>query len=137
MQANAPKLIQFQKIGKPTEGFLSICSETIHLPFDIKRSFWSYQTPVAVTRGRHAHHETEMVLVALKGEIEVRTVCCQGKEAAFHLDDQNTGVYLPKLCWHEMFYSEDAIQLVLCSTLYNEKDYIRDFDEFKRLIGLI
>ena len=130
-----PKLILFQKIGIPEQGFLSIASSNKQVKFEIQRCFWNYGTPEEIIRGRHAHYETEMILIALHGEIEIKTISKNNEHSNFILNDPNTGLYLPKLCWHEMKYSDNAIQLVLCSTFYQEEDYIRDFNQFLSVIN--
>ena len=71
-----------------------------NIPFDIKRVFWSYHTPDNVVRGRHAHHETEMVLIAALGRIVVNTEMPDGQLNVFSLESPNQGLYLPKYCWH-------------------------------------
>ena len=129
-----PKIIQLQRKGNDVEGYLSIASSKSNVPFEIKRSFWTYLTPESVIRGKHAHYDTEMILIALCGQIDVTTINFKGKKDSFLLDNPNQGLFLPKLCWHEMKYQENAIQLVLCSTLYQESDYIRSLDVFKELI---
>ena len=125
-----PYEIQFQKIGNPEIGFLSIASFQNEIPFEIKRVFVNYATPEDVMRGGHAHHATEMVLSALLGEIELNIIDQDLKEYSFQLNQPNQGVYIPRGCWHTMTYSKHAIQLVICSTLYDEGDYIRDYQEF-------
>lgn len=125
-------LISFPAKGNTTEGHLLIVPQEI-LPFEIMRVFYTMDTPMGVTRGRHAHHETEMVLIAIKGVIEVRTITIGGQDHTFMLTNATEGLYLPKLCWHEMKYSADAVQLVICNTLYNEADYIRDWHQFTSL----
>lgn len=129
----SPYIIEFQKIGKENIGYLSIASFEDELPFQIKRIFWTYGTPSNVSRGRHAHYETEMILIALNGEINVKSTDRNGLETEFLLRNPNQGLIIPKLCWHEMFYSIDAVQLVMSSTLYDEKDYIRSLDLFKEI----
>lgn len=131
---NKPGIITFQKKGLETEGFLSIATTQKEVPFPIKRVFWTYATPVNISRGRHAHYQAEMLLIAIHGHIKVKTICQKGTEAWFELTDPNEGLYIPKMCWHEMFYTEDAVQLVLVSTEYEEADYIRSFEKFKSLI---
>jgi hypothetical protein len=126
-----PYLIEFQKIGSSSLGYISIAENNKHVPFDVKRSFWSYFTPEEVVRGRHAHHKTEMVLIALAGSIMVNTEMLDGTISVFKLDRPHIGLYLPIYCWHTMQYSHNAVQLVLASSLYDESDYIRDYDTFK------
>ena len=65
--------------------------------------------------------------------IVVNTEMPNGDSAVFTLEKPGQGVYLPKHCWHTMQYSHNAIQLVLASTPYDESDYIRDYEEFKKL----
>jgi hypothetical protein len=75
-----------------------------------------------------------MVLIAITGEVKVSVITIEGEELKFVLSDANQGLYLPKLCWHEMNYSLNAVQLVLCSTNYDERDYIRSKDNFEKLV---
>ena len=130
---NNPHIIQFKRIGKTTEGYLSIGEANAHIPFEIKRNFWTYYTPEEVVRGRHAHYETEMVLIAMAGRIIVNTEMPDGSLNVFVLDKPDMGLYMPKLCWHTMQYSHNAVQLVVASSLYNEADYIRSYEDFKAL----
>jgi dTDP-4-dehydrorhamnose 3,5-epimerase-like enzyme len=127
------RLITFPSKGHRDEGYLHIIEQG-YLPFEMKRVFYTMDTPEEVTRGGHAHHETEMVLVAIKGTVIVKTITIDGMQESFILEHPAEGLYLPKLCWHEMSYSKDAVQLVICSTSYNEQDYIRDWQQFKSLL---
>lgn len=127
-----PYIIDFPSTGSLEVGYLSIAETYSAVPFEIKRIFWTYYTPDNVVRGRHAHHDTEMILVAVAGRIEVTTEMPGQTAEFFVLDKPSQGIYLPKLCWHAMQYSHNAVQLVLASTPYLEKDYIRDYDEFRR-----
>jgi hypothetical protein len=128
-----PQLINFKKIGTSTEGYISIFQNGSEMPFDVKRCFWTYYTPEEVVRGRHAHYETEMLLIASAGRIIVYTEMPNGDKETFILDKPEQGLFLPKLCWHTMQYSHNAVQLVLASTIYEEKDYIRNYDDFIKI----
>ena len=131
-EISSPFLIEFNKIGSLDLGFLSI-AEGEKIPFEIKRFFWTYQTPEEIVRGRHAHYNTEMILFAMSGRIIVNTEMPGGVKDSFILDRPNIGVYMPKLCWHTMLYQYNAVQLVVASTVYNESDYIRSYDEFLKM----
>lgn len=133
MKETKVKLIQFKKIGNPSEGYLSIGQSNQEVPFVIKRTFWTYFTPDGITRGRHAHHYTEMILIALSGIIEVTTEGLDGSKMQFTLKDPHEGLYLPALTWHEMSYSHTAVQLVLTNSDYDEKDYIRSYEDFQQM----
>ena len=63
----------------------------------------------------------------------VNTEMPDGSLNVFVLDKPDMGLYMPKLCWHTMQYSHNAVQLVVASSLYNEADYIRSYEDFKAL----
>jgi len=128
----APHLIEFSRIGKSDIGYISILELGKELPFSIKRVFWTYYTPNSVIRGNHAHIETEQVLIAVAGTIKV-SIEQNRKKFEFLLQTPNQGVYVPPDGWHTMEYSHDAVQVVFASTVYNEADYIRKYDEFKKI----
>ena len=126
-----PYLISLQQKGNPEEGYLSIATAHEEIPFSILRSFINYGTPSDITRGRHAHYQTEMVLLCLQGRITVQLEEKNGEKSEYILRNCQHGLYIPPLCWHVMHYQENSIQLVYCSTVYEEEDYIRDYDTFK------
>jgi len=128
-----PHLIQFPKLGAPEIGYISVTEQRALLPFEVQRVFWTYYTPESIVRGRHAHHATEQVLVAAAGRITVTTELADGTMQSFRLEDPNVGLYVPPHAWHTMQYSHSAVQLVLASAPFREEDYIRDYDEFRRI----
>lgn len=128
-----PYLIEFPKVGASDIGFISIAEHPQQIPFEIKRTFWTYYTPESVLRGRHAHHRTEQVLVAVAGRIIVTTELADGQVELFRLEDPHVGLYIPPYVWHTMQYSHSAVQLVMASLPYNADDYIRDHSEFQRI----
>ncbi len=126
-----PILIQFPKLGEPNTGYISVADELQpHVPFPVRRIFWTYYTPESIVRGRHAHYQTEQVLVAVAGRITVTTESADGLIQTFRLEDPHVGLYVPPHVWHTMQYSHSAVQLVLASQPYEESDYIRSYDKF-------
>ena len=52
------------------------------------------------------------------------------------LDSPNKGLLIETNLWREMHdFSEDCVLLVLASEHYNESDYIRSYDDFKRTVN--
>jgi hypothetical protein len=133
MDKTKPQLFTFPAIGDSVIGFISIAQAQKELPFELKRVFWTYYTPESVVRGRHAHLHTEMVLIALNGRIIVYTEMPNGDKETFVLERPTQGLYMPPLCWHTMQYTHTAVQLVLASSEYDEKDYIRKYEDFQKL----
>lgn len=134
MSYQPPHIIDFGKLGESNIGYLSI-AENDNLPFKIERVFWTYYTPESIVRGRHAHYETEQILVAVTGRIIVTTDDGKGKVETFLLDEPNKAVYIPPNVWHTMQYSHTAIQMVLASKPYLSSDYIRNYNEFLTFWG--
>ncbi|TGE07935.1 WxcM-like domain-containing protein [Hymenobacter fodinae] len=128
-----PYLLDFPKVGAPDIGYISVGEVAAAIPFEVKRVFWTYYTPESIVRGRHAHHQTAQVLVAVTGRIIVMTELRGGDMQTFVLERPDQGVYIPPYCWHTMQYSHTAVQLALASTSYDAADYIRDYAEFKLL----
>src|SRR5690349_21519685 len=124
----SPYLIELKSIGSPDIGYLSVAEQLKTIPFEIKRVFWSYYTPQMITRGRHAHHNLELVLVAVAGKIVVTNENPAGESTVHILENPNMGLYIPAMHWHVMQFSHNAVLLSLASLEYNEKDYIRDYD---------
>lgn len=131
--SKGPYLIELKSIGDSSEGYLTVAEGGEDVPFDIKRVFWSYYTPQMITRGRHAHHVLEQVLVAVSGKIIVTNEDIKGKTTVHVLEDPNIGLYIPPLHWHVIQFSHNAVMMSLASTVYNEDDYISDYEVFSKL----
>jgi len=115
------------------DGALVSLESNNQIPFVIKRIFYVHGVKNQQTRGQHAHYETQQVLICIKGACQI--ICSDGKSSWEHLLKTPTqAVYIPEMIWDEQIYmSEDTILLVLSNTLYDKKDYINDYSEFKRL----
>lgn len=124
-----PFLIDFPKVGNSIQGYISV-AENDNLPFEVNRVYWTYFTPESVQRGGHAHHELQQILVAVAGKIIVDTEVPGGIKETFILESPRVGLLLPKYCWHIMQYTHNAVQMCIANIAYDEKDYIRDYQEF-------
>ena len=128
-----PYFIEFPKIGNSAVGYISVAEAQKHVPFEIRRVFWTYFTPEELTRGHHAHYHTQQVLIAVAGKINVHTEMPDSSKSVYTLEKPNVGIFLPPHCWHYMEYSHTAVQLVLASAVYDENDYIRDYNIYKQV----
>lgn len=114
-------------------GSLSVVEKEL-LPFTPRRIFWVQGVPAGETRGFHAHKAGMQAWFCLKGEIEV-SLKFKGEQCTKVLQEGMPGLFIAPQVWGEQTYlTEDSILLVLSSLEYDESDYIRDFDEFRRLI---
>jgi oxalate decarboxylase/phosphoglucose isomerase-like protein (cupin superfamily) len=133
MELTKCRIINFPKITD-VRGSLSFIEENKHVPFEIKRVYYLYDVPSGATRGGHAHKKMEQVIMAISGSFEV--ILDDGKDRkSFFLNRPHYGIYIPPGLWREMEnFSSNSVALVLASTLYDEGDYIRDYEIFKRMV---
>lgn len=126
---NLIKLIDFPVLGDD-RGALVALEGNKNIPFDIKRIYYIYDTQQGVARGFHAHKALKQIAICLKGHC--RFVMDNGVDKAeIILNSPSQGLLIDIMQWHEMYdFSEDCILLVLASDLYNETDYIRDYQVF-------
>lgn len=119
-----------------SRGQLIALEEFKEIPFSVKRVYYIYDTAPGVTRGFHAHKSLEQVLICIHGSCKIRLD--NGRETAVvPLDEPSKGLYIGHDMWREMFdFSPDAVLLVLASELYDEADYIRNYDEFLKYAGV-
>lgn len=132
MPLEKPRWIHFTGIGDPDVGYISVAQSFSHVPFEIKRVYWVYDTPVDVERGNHAHKSCLQVLIALIGKIEVELENELGETFTFILDTPDSGVFVPTYHWRKIHFSEGAVLLSIASESYLEEDYIREYAEFKK-----
>ena len=129
------KMLEFQQKGDK-RGHLVIVEGQRDIPFDIKRIFYIYGSESNVVRGQHANLRSEFVLINVAGRSKVRVKDGMGNEAVFSLNRPHTGIYLPQMVWKDMYdFSEDSVLLVLSSEHYDPQEYIRDYNEFVRIVN--
>lgn len=128
------QMLEFPQRGDE-RGHLVIVEGEKDIPFDIKRIFYIYGSDSTVVRGQHANRNSEFVLINLAGTSKVRVKDGRGNEAVFALNRPHTGIYLPKMIWKDMYdFSSDSVLLCLSSEHYDPEEYIRDYEEFLRII---
>ncbi len=123
------KIIDLPKIADP-RGNLTFIEGNRHVPFQIQRVYYLYDTPGGAERGGHAHKGLHQLIVAMSGSYDV--ILDDGKEKKrYHLNRSYYGLYVCPMVWRELDnFSSGAVCLVLASNLYDESDYYRDYQEF-------
>ncbi len=124
-------LIDLPKISD-RQGAITPIYGGVHLPFSIQRIYYLYDVPGGESRGGHAHRQLQQLIVSVMGAFDV--VLDDGFERRrIHLDRAYYGLYIPHMIWRELEnFSSGGICLVLASMLYDEGDYIRDYEAFYR-----
>jgi hypothetical protein len=105
------------------------------LPFAPQRLFWLHGEAPDQARGGHAHRRTELLLVALSGACRVRLDDGHATDEVT-LNDPGVALHLGPRVWHELTdFAQDTVVLVIASTLYDEAEYLRDHEIFKREVA--
>ena len=123
--------IDYYKIHSDKYGKLIALEENEEIPFSIKRVYYIYEVDDGVRRGFHSHKKLEQVLICVHGSVKI-LLKTPYEEEIIILDNPNKGLYIGPDIWREMYdFDDEAVLLVLASDLYDEKDYIRDYDEYE------
>ncbi len=132
---NSVQMLEFNEKGDD-RGHLVIVEGAQDIPFEIKRIFYIYGSDPDVVRGQHANRESEFVLINVAGKSKVKVKDGKGNEAVYSLNRPHTGIYLPKMIWKDMYdFSEDSVLLCVASTHYDANEYIRNYDEFLKIVN--
>lgn len=125
-----PEVINLPKI-LDQRGNLSFFESSKHIPFEIARSYWIYDVPGGETRGSHAFKNQQEFIIALSGSFDV--ILHDGTlEHRFSLNRSYYGLYVPEMYWRRMEnFSTNSLALIVSDKVFDENDYIRNFDEFK------
>ena len=116
-------------------GNISIVEDLINIPFEIERVFYLYDIPGGEERGAHAHKECHQFLIAVSGSFEIEMDDGKNKRTVT-LNRPFYGLHIPPGIWaSEKGFSSGSVCLVLASHVYNENDYLRMYDEFKKFIS--
>lgn len=120
-------LIQFPT-HTDSRGSLSVC-EGENLPFQIRRTFWIYNTPGDSVRGGHAHKQSWQLHLCFNGSVKINLDDGENREIVV-LDDPSVGLVVGPMVWHPFVIEKCALLQVFSSNEYSQDDYIHSYDEF-------
>ena len=122
------KIIDFPKIQDP-RGNLTFLQHPNQIPFEIKRTFWTYDVPGGEIRGGHAYYFQEEVIIALSGSFDVVITNSDGSLEKYSLKRSYYGLYLPPKTWRNIEnFSTNALALHVSSSIFSKEDYITYFN---------
>lgn len=127
--------IKFQDVIDE-RGRLTAIEGEEHTPFKIARVFYVHQVVPGISRGGHAHLDTDQVLVGLHGWLKV-DVSDGERVKTFLLDNPGRGLYVPRMLWIHLYaFSRDGICFILANTKYDMSKSIRTWEEYLKVKGL-
>jgi dTDP-4-dehydrorhamnose 3,5-epimerase-like enzyme len=101
-------------------------------PFELKRVYYLYDVPASSERGSHAHKKLRQLMIAISGSFKVKLTAAS-KTEVFILSDPSEALLIEPGVWRDLYaFSAGAVCMVAASDIYDESDYIRDFEEFKK-----
>jgi dTDP-4-dehydrorhamnose 3,5-epimerase-like enzyme len=128
------KTVEFPALGDDRGSLVALETHKT-VPFDVKRVYYIFSTKPGVSRGFHAHRDLQQVAVCVTGKCRIVLDDGHQRENVW-LDSPTKGLLIGNLVWREMHdFSTDCVLLVLASELYNEADYIRTYDKFKKAVS--
>lgn len=125
--------LQLKILGDERGSLISI-EKNLNIPFSIRRIYYIFGTRQNVSRGFHAHRDLQQLLVCVAGSC--RITLDDGTSRIDHiLDSPDKALLVKNMMWREMHdFSEDCVLMVAASEVYDERDYIRDYQEFRSLV---
>jgi dTDP-4-dehydrorhamnose 3,5-epimerase-like enzyme len=125
--------LEFDKFSDP-QGSLTPVESERHVPFPIKRVFYFYDVPAGERRGAHAHREQHHVVSCLAGSFDV--ILDDGaRRQVVHVSRPWRGLHLPPLLWTDQVnFDGGTVGLVLASDMFDEADYIRNYEEYRAIV---
>ncbi|MBD5236187.1 MAG: WxcM-like domain-containing protein [Bacteroidales bacterium] len=128
------KLITLPRFTDP-RGNLSVVEQNINVPFDIKRVFFTYDVPGGESRADHANKTLIEFIIAVSGSFTVSLDDGVEKKKVL-LNKPYQGLLVNPMIWRKLEdFSSGAVALVICSDLYSEEDYIREYEEYIREVN--
>jgi len=123
-------MIELDRHHSDRMGNLSVVQNGETVPFDVKRVYYLYDVPGGESRGAHAHRELSQLIIAVSGSFRV-TLDDGIVKRSFILNRPYLGLYVKPGIWRDLDdFSSGAVCMVLASEVYQEADYIRDYDDF-------
>lgn len=117
------------------DGNLVIGESLKNIPFAIKRFYFINNLfNKNAVRGFHAHKKLEQVIFCINGSFTLNLDDGYRKQS-IKMDSPYYGIRLGAMLWHTMSkFSADCVILVVASDYYKKSDYIRNYEEFKKII---
>ncbi len=130
---NDCRIIELPKVHFKA-GNMSIADGIKEVPFKVERVFWIYDIPAGEARGAHSHRECHQFIIAASGSFEVE-VDDGDEKKIIYLNRPFYGLHIPPGIWaHELNFSAGAICLMLTSMPFDDNEYIKDYEEFRRFV---
>lgn len=118
-----------------SRGKLIAFEDGSNLEFQPRRTYIIYGNKPGIRRGYHAHRNLKQLAVCVHGSCKFMVYDGKNQEI-IELDSKSKGLFIEGLVWREMFdFSCDCVLMVLADNQYDPDDYIRNYQDFLKLVG--
>lgn len=122
-------IVNMQKF-QTNAGNITVAQNDYNIPFEVKRIYYLYDVPGGESRGGHAHYKLDQYILAASGSFDVLLDDGKNKKK-ITLNRPYLALHIVPGLWRELNnFSSGSVCLVLASHLYDEKDYIREYDTY-------
>ena len=129
------QLLDFSIKGDERGSLIALEGSSSQIPFAIKRVYYIFDTTANVVRGKHAHYNLKQVLICTSGQCDIDLFDGTTRHT-IHLDNPTQGLLLDGFIWREMKnFSPDCVLMVLANEHYDEKDYVRSYEQFLKEVA--
>jgi len=99
-----------------------------NIGWEIERVFF-ISSEFPEERGNHAHKTCKQLFVCISGEVAI--ICKDGEtEKEFHLAGLGNNLYVPPGIWVNLRMESNTAIAVITDQVYDELDYMRNWDEY-------
>ncbi len=115
-------------IFKKNTGVLASIETVKDISWPVERIFF-ISSEFPEERGNHAHKTCKQLFVCISGEVAI--VCKDGEtEKEFHLAGLGNNLYVPPGIWVNLRMESNTAIAVITDQVYDELDYMRNWDEY-------
>jgi dTDP-4-dehydrorhamnose 3,5-epimerase-like enzyme len=113
------------------DGHLLVGETLRNIPIEVKRFYIIKDLfNEKAIRGKHAHKELTQYIFCLNGSF-ILSLDDGEKKQKIAINKSDYGIKLGPMLWHTMIrFSKDCVILVIADDYYDEKDYIRNYEDF-------
>jgi dTDP-4-dehydrorhamnose 3,5-epimerase-like enzyme len=114
---------------KDSRGNLTFIQEGV-VPYAFKRVYYLFDIPAGAERGGHSHIAQKQIIIALSGSFDV--ILDDGaNRKTYTLNRPDKGLHIAEGLWRELQnFSSGAVCLVIAQDVFDEGDYIREYEDF-------
>jgi hypothetical protein len=127
------RIVQLRRI-EDARGSLTAIEGEVDVPFPINRAYWLYDVPGGASRAGHGHKTLRQLIISMSGSCDI-TLDDGYDRRTYHLNRSYFGLYVDSMIWREIDnFSSNSVLLVLASLHYDESDYFRDYELFRKAV---